>query len=301
MQNDDKKLETFDDATNAFEEQLAAAETDGLAEETQTQESTEETSAESAGETQEAPDLTEQATQTAEVAAQAAVEKDQQLQQVLQELAALKEQNETLQNTIKEMSNQNKEELLEEVMPVLDVGSLAFDDEETIKQKQTEYAQKMVEYVKKELEPFIQQAQQEIYEKEKSEVISALAKLPELQGIDQMIPQLDKIIANTKALSSPDVPVEEKYVTAYAIAKGVNSINNPPKEPTPEELLQYYDKNEDFRKLVESKLLERAKGGQQVPPLSASGGAVNAALTIQEKPKTIEEASNLARKLFGAK
>ena len=51
----------------------------------------------------------------------------------------------------------------------------------------------------------------------------------------------------------------------------------------------------------EKKRLEKIQGSQQVPPFSSSSGAVNAALAIQEKPKTFEEASQLVRKMFGAK
>ena len=248
------------------------------------------------------------AVNTAEVAAQVAQEKDTQLQQALQEIEALKAQNQQMQGTLAELSKQNEENLIEEAlqMPTLDVNGLAFSTEEEIAQAQAEYAQKMAEFVKagvmKEVSPFVEQAKEGMYQKEKADTLSALAQVPELAGISDMIPQLDKIIANNKWLQSEDMAIDEKYINAYAIARGVNAINTPPEQPkelTSEELMELYDKNPTFQELVEKKRIEAIKNSQQVPPFSASSGAVNAALNIKEKPKTFEEASERTRKMFG--
>ena len=252
--------------------------------------------------------MLEDASNTAELAAQVAQEKDAQLQQALQELEVLKLQNQQMQGTLDELSKKNEEQLIEEAlqMPTLDVNGLAFATEEEIAQAQAEYAQKMAEFVKgdvmREVSPFVEQAKQGIYEKEKSDTISALSQLPELKGIEQMVPQLDKIIANNRWLQSEDMSIDEKLINAYAIARGVNAINTPPEEPkelTSEELMELYDKNPSFQELVEKKRLDTIKQSQQVPPFSASSGAVNAALNIKEKPKTFEEASERTRKMFG--
>ena len=98
------------------------------------------------------------------------------------------------------------------------------------------------------------------------------------------------------------MPMEEKFINAYAIARGVNAINTPPAEPkelTDDELMELYDKNPTFQELIEKKRIDAIKNSQQVPPFSASSGAVNAALNIQEKPKTFDEASERTRKMFG--
>ena len=253
--------------------------------------------------------MLDDAVNTAEIAAQAAQERDMQLQQALQELEAIKAQNQQMQGTIEELSKKNEENLIEEAMemPTLDINGLAFADEDTIAQAQAEYAQKMSEYVKagvmKEVSPFVEQAKEGIRQREKTETLSALSQVPELKGINDMLPQLDKIIANNKWLQSDDMSVEEKYINAYAIARGVNAINTPPEEPkelTSEELMELYDKNPTFQELVEKKRLDAIKNSQQVPPFSASSGAVNAALNIKEKPKTFDEASELTRRMFGA-
>lgn len=249
------------------------------------------------------------ATHTAEVAAQTAAAKDAELQQIRQELEATRQANVQLQGTIDELSKQNQQNLVEEALapPVLDVNALAFADEDTVRAAQEKYANDMAAYNRemfmKEFAPVIEQANEAKYAKEKNEMISALSQIPELSGIENMVPQIEKIIRNNKALSSDVIPMEEKFITAYAIAKGVNSINTPPpvaKEPTTEELMDMYNNNPAFQEMVEKQRLEQIKQSQQVPPFSASSGAVNAALNIKEKPKTFEEASALTRKLFGA-
>ena len=248
------------------------------------------------------------AVNTAEVAAQVAQEKDAQLQQALQELEALRAQNQQIQGTLEELSRQNEENLIEEAlqMPTLDVNALAFATDEEISQAQAKYAEQMAEFVKagvmKEVSPFVEQAKEGMYQKEKAETLSALAQVPELAGINDMLPQLDRIIANNKWLQSEDMSIDEKYINAYAIARGVNAINTPPEQPkelTSEELMELYDKNPTFQELVEKKRIEAIKNSQQVPPFSASSGAVNAALNIQEKPKTFDEASERTRRMFG--
>lgn len=248
------------------------------------------------------------AVNTAEIAAQAAQEKEAQLQQALQEIEALKAQNQQMQGTLEELSKKNEENLIEEAMqpPVLDINSLAFATEEEVAQAQADYAQKMLEYNRKQimddLAPTLEYAKKGMQDAERTETISALSQVPELAGISDMIPQLDKIIANNKWLQSEDMPIDEKYINAYAIARGVNAINTPPepeKKLTDDDLMKLYDENPTFQELIEKKRLEAIKGSQQVPPFSASSGAVNAALNIKEKPKTFEEAAKATRQLFG--
>ena len=317
-------MKAFEDARTATEEMFENENQLTLEDAIQAQEAEEQTeqtaeTVENPSETAETIDPVEEqisqenavlddAVNTAEVAAQAAQEKDIQLQQVMQELEALRSQNMQMQGTIEELSKQNEQNIIEEAMqmPTLDINGLAFADEETIAKAQAEYAQKMAEFVKgdvmKEVSPFVEQAKEGIYQKEKTEALSALSQVPELQGINDMLPQLDKIISNNRWLQSDNMPIEEKYINAYAIARGVNAINTPPEQPkelTSEELMELYDKNPTFQELVEKKRLDAIKQSQQVPPFSASSGAVNAALNIKEKPKTFEEASERTRRMFG--
>ena len=303
-------MPNFDEAIRATEEMFANEqatneEVPPVDEETPP---TEEPTTEEPTEPTEEPTATDEAIQMAEVAAQTAQEKDSQLQQVMAELEALKAQNQQLQGTIDEMSRQNEENLIEEALlpPELDIDGLAFADEETKKAKMAEYAQAMSAYnrdvLMKELAPTLEYAKKGMREAEKNEVIETLSQVKELANIKEILPQLDKIIANNKWLQSDDMPMEEKYINAFAIASGVNAINTPPEQPkelTSEELMELYDKNPTFQELVEKKRIEAIKNSQQVPPFSASSGAVNAALNIKEKPKTMEEASEATRKMWG--
>lgn len=261
--------------------------------------------------TETSPSAIEQATQTAEIAAQVAAEKNDQLQQARAEIEALRQQNQQLQGTIDELSKKNTEIIVEDALtpPTLDINGLAFADEETQKAAMTKYAEDMSAYnrqqLMKEMSPALEYAKKGMRDAETKEVVAALSQIPELANIQEMLPQLDRIIANNKWLQSEDIPLDEKYINAYAIARGIDTINNPPakpepvKEPTPDELLALYNNNPAFQELVEKQRLNTIKQSQQVPPFSASSGAVNAALNIKEKPQTFEEASKRTREMFG--
>ena len=247
------------------------------------------------------------ATKTAEIAAQAASEKDAQLQQAMQEIEALKQQNQQLQGTVDEISRSNENKIIENALeaPTLDISGLAFSDEETQQNALKKFAEEMAAFnrqqIMQELTPAIEYAKKGMHEAEKAEVIDSLSKIPELSGIKDMLPQLDGIIANNKWLQSEDMPADERYINAFAMAKGVNSINTPPappKEPTTEELLAMYNSNPELQQLIERQRIEQIKNSQQVPPLSASSGAVNAALDIKKKPETLDEASERTNQMF---
>lgn len=254
----------------------------------------------------------ENAVSTAERGAQVAVQQDaqiKQLQEQLQQAQAanqnLTEQNQTLNNAITQMNQVQQEKVVEETleMPTIDFSALVYDNEEEATARQKKYADDMREYVRrdvmKELEPFVAQAKEGLYQKEKEQTLNDLSKVPEMKGIAEVVPQLDAIINRNSILQRDDVSMAEKYILAYTIMKGVDSINKPETEPTAQELMDLYEKNTEFQEMIETKRVQSAKPNQQVPPLSASSGAVNAALNIPEKPKTIEEAHERARKLFG--
>ncbi len=260
--------------------------------------------------------MIDEATHAAEVATQAATERDEQLRQALMEMEQIKAQNmqlqdytQQLQSTVEELSQRNEQHIVEELMeaPVLDINGLAFADEETQQAAMAKYAEELSAYNKKqlmdELAPAIEFAKKGMYDAEKQEVIEALSQIPQLNGIKEILPQLDRLIEKNRWLSSDDMPIEDKYINAYAMARGVNSINTPPPEPekekTADEIFELYKNNPAFQELVEKDMLERAKQSQQVPPFSASSGAVNAALNIKEKPQTLEEASKRTREMFG--
>ena len=322
---------TFDEASAATQEMFTENEQLSLADAPLAQENTEvnpeaeeDTPAATETPAEETPPVAEEtpsanntqtvlddATQTAEVAAQAAADANSELMQARQEIEMLRQQNQQLQGTVDAMSQQNAQKIVEEALkpPTLDFNGLAFADEATQQAAIAQFAADMSAYnrqeLMKEMSPALEYAKRGMQEAERSEVVEALSQIPELSGIKEMLPQLNRIISNNKWLSSDDMPMDEKYINAYAMAKGIDSINNPPappepaKEPTTDELMELYNNNPSFQELVEKQRLEQIKQSQQVPPFSASSGAVNAALNIKDKPQTLEEASERTRQMFG--
>lgn len=230
---------------------------------------------------------------------------DMRLQAIIAEQERLSEENESLKKIIAELSRKQEEKLIDKVIeaPKFDLNAIAFADADSAKQMQDDYSEKMTAYVMgkimSELSPILDRAKEGEAEKEKQEIIAVLAEVPELDGLKDMLPQIERIIKNNTALSGDNVPIDEKYITAYAIAKGVNSMNQPQKELSTEELFELYEKNSELQDMIEKKKLKALESAQQVPIHSASNGAVNAALSIKEKPKTFEEASDRTRKMFG--
>ena len=308
----------FDEARqateNMFAEEQPAEETAAMQEAPAEQPIQEDIPQEEAPVEQQEQPTVDEAANIAEAAANAAAaerQQNEQSQAQLQQLAAENEQlrqtNEELQNTITQQSEQQKEQIIENAMPELDMNALAFASPQEIEQMKAEYAAKMRDYlmgdIRKEFEPAIEYAQQGIRERERADALSELRQIPELSGIDELLPQIDKIIASNKFFEN--MPVDEQLINAYALARGVNAMNTPPapepeppKPPTAEELMEYYNSNPEFQKMLEQQRLQEIKQSQQVPAMSASSGAVNAALNIQEKPKTWEDASQRTRDMF---
>lgn len=297
-------MDNFDEARNATEQMFDTPA------EAPVEQPIEEVPAEQPAETPAPEDKLAEATNVAQQVTEMAEQQNAELQRIMAENEQLKAQNEQLQKTQAEMSKVREEEVIEEAMamPTIDFNELAFADEETQTKAQQDYANKMAEFVRKgvmdEMSPYIEQAKAGQREKEKNEAISVLSQMPELAGINDMMPQIDHIIANNKWLQNDDIPIEEKIISAYAIARGVNAMNTPvaeKKELTDDELMALYDKNPTFQELIEKKRIESLKDSQQVPPFSASSGAVNVALNIKDKPKSWDDASERTRKMFGLK
>jgi hypothetical protein len=247
--------------------------------------------------------MLEQSTEAAEIAAGMAAQKNDELQRVMAELEALRNQNQQLQGVVTELSNKNEQRVMEESLtpPTLDISGLAFADEATQQAALTKFAQDLSAYdreqIMKEMTPALEYAKRGMRDAERADVMAALSQVPELEGIRDMMPQLDRVIENNRWLSSDDMPLDEKYLNAYALVRGINSIKTPPappeepKEPTAEELLEIYNNNPAFQELVEKQRLDAIKQSQQVPAMSASSGAASAVLNIKEKPQTLEDAS----------
>jgi hypothetical protein len=228
-----------------------------------------------------------------------------QMAQLLAQNQQLAAQNQQLAGMLEELSNKNQNAVLEEALtpPVLDLSELWSEDEDTVKQKQAEYAQSMADFMQRkmmsQLSPLLENAKQGLAERERREALNGLSQIPELAGIMGMTPTLEKIIQSNPALSKADVPIEDKLITAYAIAKGAEAIKNggqqQRQQPSLEAFVQLYSQNPDLQKRVEAiRAKNAAENAAEFPPMSASSGVFNAALTAREKPKDFEEAKRLA-------
>lgn len=315
------EINNLEDASTATEQLFAEDEQLALAQEPAAEPAAEEQptdpAVESAAEPAEEPATEAQtaeqqlgdAAQIAETAAEAAVQQNEQNAQLVAELEASRAREAELMARIEELSNNNASRVVEEALEPPtppDFHSLAFASEEEQNAAQDKYVAELAEYNRKQLmkefAPALEFAKKGQLEQERNMLVAELAKTPEFADMGSMMPQIEKIIQNNKSLASDDVSTEDKLVTAYLIAKGVNSVNNPPvahKEPTTEELMAAYNANPAFQEMIEKQRLAQINHSQQVPPFSASSGAVNAALNIKEKPQNLEEASRRTREMFG--
>lgn len=226
-----------------------------------------------------------------------------QIQQILEENQQLRHTNEELQKTITQQSDEQEGKIEEMALPTLDLSNLAFDDAETIAQKQNIYAQQMADYVRRgvmsELAPYLAEAKQGMEHKQQESLLESLEQMPEFKEIRGSLPQINRIMEQNSNLFASDAPYEDKIIAAYAIARGANAINTPSKAaPTTDELMAMYNANPEFQQMIEKQRIDALKDSQQVPVMSASSGLTNAALNIKEKPQTLDEASERVRALF---
>ena len=256
--------------------------------------------------------VADEAIATAQQAAQIAQQKDAEVSQLTQALEAEKQKSAQLQNVVNEMNQKKEEEIIEEALvpPQLHLSALMFESPEAIAAAQAKYTNDLTEYnrkiMEKEYQPIREQARRleehDILERMKAD----LKGREDFEGFDspEMQNRMRNIIEQNAFLKNSDLPIADKYINAYAIARGADAMYAPkpvpeqPKAPTVDELMAIYANNPDFRAAIEKKRIEELSHGQQVPPLTASSGAGNVALNIKEKPQTLGEARERAKNWF---
>lgn len=256
--------------------------------------------------------VADEAIATAQQAAAIAQQKDAEVNQLKEIIEQERQRSQNLAETLSEMNKQRETEVLAEALvpPELDIQSIMFESAEDIAKAQAKYAEDMAAYnrklLEKEYEPIRQQARKleehDILERMKSD----LKGRDDFEGFDspEMQNRMRNIIEKNAFLKNSDLPIADKYINAYAIARGADAMYAPkpvpeqPKAPTIDELMAIYAENPDFRAAIEKKRIEELSPGQQVPPLTASSGAGNVALNIKEKPQTLGEARERAKFWF---
>lgn len=256
--------------------------------------------------------VADEAIATAQQAAAIAKQKDAEVNQLKEIIEQERQRSQNLAETLSEMNKQRETEVLAEALvpPQMDFKTIMFEDDEVIAQAQAKYAEDMAAYnrkvMEKEYQPIKEQARRleehDILERMKSD----LKGREDFEGFDspEMQKRMRNIIEQNAFLKNSDLPIADKYINAYAIARGADAMYAPkpvpeqPKAPTIDELMAIYAENPDFRAAVEKKRIEELSHGQQVPPLTASSGAGNVALNIKEKPQTLGEARERAKNWF---
>lgn len=113
-----------------------------------------------------------------------------------------------------------------------------------------------------------------------------------LSGFGDRIGAIEEILANTPALQS--LPDEDRLRTAYYIDRGMRADA----APSAEELLAKLQSNPEAMRLCEAAILEKLRTAQ-APALYSTNGGASLPMTPAKKPKSIDEASALARAAFG--
>lgn len=233
--------------------------------------------------------------------------------QMLSEIEYLRNQLQGANSTIQEMSRQREQEVIEEhtappSFESVDMSGILYGDEESQKKSQTQFAENLGKYVMqlmdgrmKDMQPFIEEARRGQAERERRNALANLSASEVTKGIGEVADRLDVIIERNPEMFPSSMSTEDKYAAAYALMIGAQTLKNPPKppaEPTTDELMGLYRNNPAFREAVERERIEAVKKNQQVPVFSPSNGVGNAAPTINDKPKTMADASSATRRMF---
>ena len=119
-----------------------------------------------------------------------------------------------------------------------------------------------------------------------------LAAEGKLSGFGERLGAIEEILERTPALHA--LPDEEKLRTAYYIDRGMRADVS----LGAEELLGQLKSNPEAMSLCEAAILEKLRAAN-APALYATNGGASLPMTPQKKPKSIDEASALARAAFG--
>lgn len=111
-------------------------------------------------------------------------------------------------------------------------------------------------------------------------------------GFGERIEAIEAIIEGNPALAA--LSDEERLKTAYYIDRGMHKDD----EPSAEMLFEKLKGNQEAMRLCEAAILEKLRH-EKAPSFCATSGNASMPVTPQKKPKSIDEASALARAAFG--
>ena len=205
----------------------------------------------------------------------------------------MQNENQQLKQSITQQSQETKAQLEDALEPpTLDIDGMMYDDDATRQRKQSEYNTAMFEYNRKklmqEIQPMVDSYRQQ---QRDGEMQASIANLHNLPGVgnrfDDVAADIPQTIRSIPALAN--MAPNEAVPLAALIAKGRAATNAQAK--TPEQTAEEIFANPEVMKLLELKRANQLRENQNIPPMSASQGAMSTApLNVTPKPETVQDA-----------
>lgn len=202
-------------------------------------------------------------------------------------------ENQQLKQSMTQQSQETKAQLEDALEPpTLDIDGMMYDDDATRQRKQSEYNTAMFEYNRKklmqEIQPMVDSYRQQ---QRDGEMQASIANLHNLPGVgnrfDDVAADIPQTIRSIPALAN--MAPNEAVPLAALIAKGRAATNAQAK--TPEQTAEEIFANAEVMKLLELKRANQLRENQNIPPMSASQGAMSTApLNVTPKPETVQDA-----------
>lgn len=202
-------------------------------------------------------------------------------------------ENQQLKQSMTQQSQDTKAQLEDALEPpTLDIDGMMYDDDATRQRKQSEYNTAMLDYQRKmlmrEMQPMVDSYRQQ---QRDGEMQASIANLHNLPGVgnrfDDVAADIPQTIRSIPALAN--MAPNEAVPLAALIAKGRAATNAQAK--TPEQTADEVFSNPEVMKLLELKRANQLRANQNIPPMSASQGAMSTApLNVTPKPETVQDA-----------
>lgn len=210
-------------------------------------------------------------------------------------------ENQQLKQSMTQQSQETKAQLEDALEPpTLDIDGMMYDDDATRQRKQSEYNTAMFEYNRKklmqEIQPMVDSYRQQ---QRDGEMQASIANLHNLPGVgnrfDDVAADIPQTIRSIPALAN--MAPNEAVPLAALIAKGRAATNAQAK--TPEQTAEEIFANPEVMKLLELKRANQLRENQNIPPMSASQGAMSTApLKVTPKPETVQDAWSELEKML---
>lgn len=214
---------------------------------------------------------------------------------------AMQSENQQLKQSMTQQSDNTKAQLEEALEPpTLDINGMMYDDDETRAKKQNEYNAAMLEYQRKMLMKDMQPMVDSYRAQQQSQAVqAAINGLRNTPGVGDkfadVAADIPQTIQSIPALRS--LPPQEAVSIAALVAKGRAATNAQAK--TPEQVADEVFGNPEVMKLLELKRTQQYQQNRNIPPMSASQGAMaSAPINVEAKPETVQEAFDQFSKML---